>query len=218
VPGTQQGGLSPTEKAGAISILHSSLSNVPLANAFLAFSSAYPQRSANSDDALALCRLLQPSVLRVFLDRDNQSGGIMKILIITVVLLLFLFIIYRTVRKRTFLRNLSVGNIPKIMKALKRGVNINMKDAYGNTPLILISCLNEKDLNGVCKVCKMLIEKGADIDAKNFIGATPLIKAIEKDNPEVVKLLLQAGVDVNTNAHKGVTALMIAAEWNAGRP
>ena len=43
----EQDGLSPTEKAGAISILHSSLSNMPLANAFLAFSSAYPQRSTS---------------------------------------------------------------------------------------------------------------------------------------------------------------------------
>jgi ankyrin repeat protein len=134
-------------------------------------------------------------------------------MLIKIAALLFsLFVTYKTykivrklikqtgekVRGKIFLRNISVGNIPKIMKALKRGMNINIKDSLGNTPLILASCLNKKDIEWVEKICKILIEGGADINASNFKMHTPLIKAIENNNLKIAKLLLQAGANVKS--------------------
>jgi outer membrane protein assembly factor BamB len=51
--------------------------------------------------------------------------------------------------------------------------------------------------NGDPKGVKTLLEKGADVNAKNEIGVTALWIAADRGKPEVVALLLKAGADVN---------------------
>lgn len=65
---------------------------------------------------------------------------------------------------------------------------------------------------------KILIDEGADVNAYNEIGMTPLMIAAEKDNYELAKLLIMRGADVNAKVpikhkywSKGTTALIIAA-------
>jgi outer membrane protein assembly factor BamB len=71
--------------------------------------------------------------------------------------------------------------------------------------------------NGDTKAAQALLDKGADVNAKNEIGITALWIAASKGKPEVIKLLLKAGADVN--ARDGIwyeTPLSIAvAEGNA---
>jgi len=57
------------------------------------------------------------------------------------------------------------------------------------------------------------IDKGADVNAKNSSGRTPLVLAAEfNPNPEVITTLLKAGVDLNAQENNG--ALMYAAGEN----
>lgn len=56
---------------------------------------------------------------------------------------------------------------------------------------------------------KSLIEAGADIDAKNINGTTPLMIT---SCPKITKLLIEAGADVNAKDKNGYTALMLAAK------
>jgi outer membrane protein assembly factor BamB len=51
--------------------------------------------------------------------------------------------------------------------------------------------------NGDTKAAKVLLDKGADVNAKNEIGVTALWIAAGKGKREVVELLLGAGADVN---------------------
>ena len=51
--------------------------------------------------------------------------------------------------------------------------------------------------NGDTKGAKTLLNKGADVNAKNEIGITALWIAAAKGKPEVVEVLLRAGADVN---------------------
>jgi outer membrane protein assembly factor BamB len=71
--------------------------------------------------------------------------------------------------------------------------------------------------NADTKGAKALLDKGADVNAKNEIGITALWVAAGKGKPEVVQLLLGAGADVN--ARDGIwyeTPLSMAvAEGNA---
>ena len=62
---------------------------------------------------------------------------------------------------------------------------------------------------------KKAIDSGADINAKNSEGITPLIASI-KDNPDkgVASALLKAGVNVNVADSENVTALMAAIACN----
>ncbi len=51
---------------------------------------------------------------------------------------------------------------------------------------------------------------GADVNVQDKEGFTPLMWAILKNTPDVVKELVDAGADVNMQNKYGVTALMVA--------
>jgi predicted component of type VI protein secretion system len=54
---------------------------------------------------------------------------------------------------------------------------------------------------------RMLIEAGADVNARDGMGQTPLMFATRNSTPEVVTLLIEAGADVNARASSGRTPL-----------
>jgi ankyrin repeat protein len=53
---------------------------------------------------------------------------------------------------------------------------------------------------------KVLLDKGADIEARNIDGETPLLVAVRCRKYEVVSLLLARGASVAAEDHYGVTA------------
>ena len=74
------------------------------------------------------------------------------------------------------------------------------------------------DLRCACKYgdldkVKKLIDKGANVNAKNEYGWTPLHIAAWKGHPKVVKLLIKAGAKVNATKDDGWTPLHLAARW-----
>ena len=80
---------------------------------------------------------------------------------------------------------------------------------------------NETALMGACegghvKIVSYLLEKGADVNAKqhcyNCQGVTALMKASNQGHTEIVKILLENGADVDCKSALGNTALMKARE------
>jgi ankyrin repeat protein len=65
-------------------------------------------------------------------------------------------------------------------------------------------------------VVRLLLEHGADINAQNQIGRTPLHWASIKGALEVVRLLLEHGSDVEVEDYDGKTALEFAADGGHG--
>lgn len=57
-----------------------------------------------------------------------------------------------------------------------------------------------------------LIDKGADANARDWLGRTPLIAAARSGDADVVRLLLRQGADVNAANGEGRTALHYAKE------
>lgn len=97
-----------------------------------------------------------------------------------------------------------------VLAMLKGGVDPNVKNDKGNTPLIISSSLG--DLNSV----RSLLAYRADVNAVNNDGNTPLIYAARYNHPDVVRELLkpqtlQAPVDVNAQNKLGQTSLYWAA-------
>ena len=60
-----------------------------------------------------------------------------------------------------------------------------------------------------------LIEKGADINAKNANGETCLFNAAKCNNPELIQLLVNKGASVKERDNLGSTPLHIAVRWGA---
>ncbi|RZJ63356.1 MAG: ankyrin repeat domain-containing protein [Flavobacterium sp.] len=79
----------------------------------------------------------------------------------------------------------------------------NTTNPEGYTPLILAT------YRGNNAVAKLLLEKGANIDAISGMG-TALMAAVVKGNDEMVKFLLDRKANPNLNDANGSTALLYA--------
>lgn len=64
---------------------------------------------------------------------------------------------------------------------------------------------------GTPTVARLLIDRGADVNARDFAGETPLFAAAE-DNPEMIPVLLDAGTEVTVEDSCGQTALDVARD------
>ncbi len=93
------------------------------------------------------------------------------------------------------------GNITAVKQHIAAGTNLNTKDAYGSTPLIISATFGKTD------IATALIEAGADLTITNNEGATPLHVAALFCRTEIVKALLDKGADKSATNNHGATAL-----------
>ena len=63
---------------------------------------------------------------------------------------------------------------------------------------------------GHADVAKLLLDKGADVNAKTGKGKTALMMAAENGHADIVHALLGKGADVNAKTSNGWTALLLA--------
>ena len=108
--------------------------------------------------------------------------------------------------EESLLKAANIGYIEVCKKLIKRGVNINEKNEYGNTPLMLTCMYRHK------KICLLLLENGADVNIKDNVGRTALMHAVWKGYKEICSWLLENGADVNIKDSYGETALINASE------
>ena len=94
------------------------------------------------------------------------------------------------------------GHVEALKHYLSNGVGANSRDpSFGVTPLSWTA------LGGKVEIVEILIEAGADVNAKNRDGATPLHAAAFMGQLEVAQLLLENGADVGAKTHNGDTPL-----------
>ena len=93
------------------------------------------------------------------------------------------------------------GNIKAVIRHLANGVDVNVKNDFGFTPLLKAAQFGRRE------VAELLIAKGADVNAKNDEDGTPLHLAADRGHTEVVELLITAGADVNAKDDEGETPL-----------
>ena len=133
------------------------------------------------------------------------------------------------------------GN-PQVVKVLvKAGADVCVTDSQGHTCLTTAAslghtetmrtllCMPEVDVNRSnisgdtalhhavlpkhSAVSKLLIDAGADIDAKAGKGRTPLHWACEVGELDIVEMLVEAGADVCVVDDDGYTCLIVAASF-----
>lgn len=84
-----------------------------------------------------------------------------------------------------------------------------MRDASGNT------MLHHAAMAGLSDGIVFLVNKGAQIDARNNDGRTPLMAALRNDATAVVRSLLALGAASALRDASGATALHLAVFWSA---
>jgi ankyrin repeat protein len=69
------------------------------------------------------------------------------------------------------------------------------------------TCLMTAALYGHVDTCRLLIDKGAQVNAKDFYGCTPLHWAAERGHIEIVRLLCDHGADIEARYIFGLRPL-----------
>ena len=110
----------------------------------------------------------------------------------------------------TLFRAVAKKNFVGVVGMLKGGVDPNVKNAQGNTPLIISSSLGDS------AAVKNLLAYNADVNATNNEGNTALIYAARYNHPNTILVLLSAltmqyKTDLNMQNKRGETALYWAA-------
>jgi ankyrin repeat protein len=111
----------------------------------------------------------------------------------------------------------AAGNPEKARILINAGADVNAVSRMGRTALH-----NAAAVSGGAPIVKMLLEKGARVDARDNLEGipviptgggkgTPLIEAARVGDVESVALLIKAGADVNATDHRKATALSEAA-------
>jgi len=96
---------------------------------------------------------------------------------------------------------------------------VNTKDEFGQT--ILMKSVDVMDANNKLEKVKLLVQKGADINAKSNNGITPLMRAASSyveyggSNLEMVNFLVQNGANINDKDEDGTTPLMRAIRFGS---
>lgn len=109
----------------------------------------------------------------------------------------------------TLLHDAARGGDPQLIRLLvERGLDVNAKDRYSDTPICDIAW------NGKSEAIAALVELGADVNWQGINGQTPLHHAVRNNQRETVRLLLAAGADPSLADGKGETPLDLSKGRN----
>jgi|LSQX01.2.fsa_nt_gb hypothetical protein len=84
-------------------------------------------------------------------------------------------------------KSVKEGSITDLVKSLEKGADPNVKNKYGNTPLMWAAS------RGFIKTTKILIGAGADTGEKNHAGKTAVDHALKGGYPTVFSMLVLNG-------------------------
>lgn len=97
------------------------------------------------------------------------------------------------------------NDIEMLNRLIIMGVNVNLQNARGTTPLMLSVNYNHKEIT------KVLLKHGADMNTLDFSGLTPLMRCACYNHTEIAKELLKHGADIeNIKANDGRTTTQCA--------
>jgi ankyrin repeat protein len=104
------------------------------------------------------------------------------------------------------------GDVRGVDAALAAGADVNSRDSFGVTPLMLAARGRQPDITNPAatdrpEVVELLIKHGAQPNATTATGFVALFWAARYGHYKVAKVLVDAGADVNARDRDGQTAL-----------
>jgi uncharacterized protein len=108
--------------------------------------------------------------------------------------------------ERTFEVAVRLGDVQEVQRFIKEGADPNDKSFFAEETALMIAAKQ-----GNLYMVRLLIDKGARVNARGKDGWTGLIWAAHDGHLEVIKLLIEKGAKVNAKSKKGETSLINAA-------
>src|SRR5258707_2241104 len=110
---------------------------------------------------------------------------------------------------------------PKLFAAVRQGDVKFLKEHLGQSSLGArdqrgATLLMHAAAFGNVEILKLLLDAGADVNARNDFDATALLWGAR--DPEKARLLIARGADVNSRSKQGRTPLMMASLLHGGTP
>jgi ankyrin repeat protein len=100
----------------------------------------------------------------------------------------------------------SASDTAKVRLLLAKRAKVNARSLLGETPLLIAAAYD-----GSLETARLLIENGADVNARDKGGVSALENAAGNNNVALARLLIEKGADVNNADAGGSTPLMQAA-------
>lgn len=84
------------------------------------------------------------------------------------------------------------NDLARVEQLLNNGVDVNSRNSYDSTPLMMAAFSDDR-----LSVARLLIDRGADVNAISREGGTALTHACDFGAYNIVELLISSGADVN---------------------
>ncbi|MHC4324476.1 MAG: ankyrin repeat domain-containing protein [Planctomycetota bacterium] len=103
----------------------------------------------------------------------------------------------------------AAGDIDQVKSEINAGADVNWKDSRTGWTLLHIA-INK----GYTEITQFLIDKGADVNARDNRGRRPVHLAVEKGQKSIVEKLIAKGADLNAIDSRSDNALTLAKKKN----
>lgn len=106
-----------------------------------------------------------------------------------------------------------MGHVDVVKILIQKKVDLNMSGHDGKTALHYTCEGDERrdeKKEDLLEILKLLIKNGANMEAMNNMGCTPLFSACEVDDVDMVKLLVQSSCKVNVQSMNGDSPMKVA--------
>jgi ankyrin repeat protein len=109
---------------------------------------------------------------------------------------------------RKLLNDVIEGSVGGVRLAVAVGGDVNQRGDADRTPLMWACASAHRTGDAAAPIVRMLLEAGADPNARDVEGQTALGWAANSSRLDVVELLVKAGAEVDVRSHRGWTPLM----------